>query len=99
MYVIIAEGVDVDPELLYECVQLGLSGKVPIQDVKAELFATFRLQTDKDAARGNRTFVKEIARILSLFFSFPKQKGSGCLSRKSVVTEAYKAINEPEEDE
>lgn len=99
MYVIIAEGLEVDPELLCECVQQGLSGKVPIDDAKAELFAAFRLQTEKDAANGKRVFVKEIARILSLFFSFPKQKGSGRLSRKSVITEAYKAMNEAEPDE
>lgn len=99
MYVIIAESVTADPELLAACVELGLSEKVPVTDVKDELLAAFRQQTERDAACGRRTFVKEIARVLSLFFRFPKQKGKGYLSRQSAVTEVYRALKSPEPEE
>lgn len=99
MYVIIAESVAADPEVLAACVELGLSEKVPIADFKEELLAAFRKQTERDVACGRRSFVKNIARILSLFFCFPKQKGTGYLSRRSAITEVYRALNDPDSEE
>lgn len=97
--IIIAEGTEVDMQRLVVGVKLALSDKIPIEDQKDNILKAFAKQAHELKKHGKEPNVRKIARILSLFFKFPKMRGKGYLQEGSTETEIYKSIRDMAETE
>ncbi|WP_195661125.1 hypothetical protein [Bacteroides nordii] len=73
--IIITEGTEIDTERLVASVKLALSEKIPIEDQKENILEAFARQAHEQKKKDKNQNVRKIARILSLFFKFPKTKG------------------------
>ena len=83
----------------FSCVKLALSEKIPIEDQKENILEAFARQAHEQKKKDKNQNVRKIARILSLFFKFPKTKGKGNLKEESAEAEIYKSIRDIAEAE
>lgn len=97
--IIITEGTEIDTEHLVASVKLALSEKIPIEDQKENILEAFARQAHEQKKKDKNQNVRKIARILSLFFKFPKTKGKGNLKEESAEAEIYKSIRDIAEAE
>ena len=95
--IIITEGTEIDTERLVASVKPALSEKIPIEDQKENILEAFARQAHEQKKKDKN--VRKIARILSLFFKFPKTKGKGNLKEESAEAEIYKSIRDIAEAE
>ena len=70
-------------------------------DEQTEMYELMKKEQDEheQKKKDKNQNVKKIARILSLFFKFPKTKGKGNLKEESAEAEIYKSIRDIAEAE